>query len=480
MPAAAGPVWLSNLRYPPLIKEVGVAVAATALAVGLRFLIDISFPNVVPFALVFPAVAGATLLAGWRSGLTVVLTCQTLVWFFLIPPRGSFKLTTASDAMSLLLATGAQLILLWFVARYQQAQRDATTSLESEREDLSQSLSQLRERSETDRLLIEREAALWEARRNLEAIYQASGDGMALCRAFRNDEGRVVEYQVIEVNRAHAELTGAPREQMLSRPVSTIYPPIDPRWFDTAEKVLDTGLMHEFDIRSGATGRWLNIRVSRVSDDLFQQTFVDISARHQLEEQRRALMKEMSHRVMNNFAMIAGFLHMGASKAPDAAKAHLQMAEHRIQVLAKLHSLLAYTESEKDINAGDFIKEICGYLQSTFERPEAITLICEARDLWMPADKVVPLGFVVTELVTNSAKYAYPAPMTGIIRVSLDRQSDVWTLTIEDGGTRLGGAEPKDSGGLGTILVRRFVQQIGAELTTLSEDGVRHVIRLRI
>jgi two-component sensor histidine kinase len=98
----------------------------------------------------------------------------------------------------------------------------------------------------------------------------------------------------------------------------------------------------------------------------------------------------------------------------------------------------------------------------------------------MPADKVVPLGFVVTELVTNSAKYAYPAPMTGIIRVSLDRQSDVWTLTIEDGGTRLGGAEPKDSGGLGTILVRRFVQQIGAELTTLSEDGVQHTIRLRI
>jgi PAS domain S-box-containing protein len=459
-----------------LVLEAAVALFAMALAIGLRLLIDLLFPNVVPFALVFPALAGAALLAGWRSGLMVVAGCQVLAWYFLVPPRGSLQFKSPSDAMGLLLATAAQLLLLWFIARYRAVQREATTVLETRRAELDRALSRLKEQSDTDRLLLEKEAALRATRQNLEAIYQASGDGLALCEVFRDEHGHVVDYQVIEVNRAHAELTGATREQMLTQRVSAIYPPVDRRWFEAAEDVLDAGLMHDFDVRSRATGRWLNIRVSRVSDTLIQQTFVDISNRHRLEEQRQALLKEMSHRVMNNFQMIAGFLHMGAARAEPSAREPLKMAARRIQVLARLHSLLAYTESDREIDAGDYIKEICGYLESTLERPEAVAIVCETSDVFMPTDRAVLLGFVVTELVTNSAKYAYPAPMTGTIRITLLRQPDGWVLTIKDEGAGLSRAEPKDTGGLGTLLVQRFVKQMGAELMTTSDKGVRHEI----
>jgi two-component sensor histidine kinase len=469
---------LSRLRRPPFILELAVASLAIGSATALRFLIDLFFRDVVLFPLVFPALAGATLLAGWRCGLMVVFGCQTLVWYCLMPVRGSFRLTTASDVVSLLLTTAAQLLMLWFIARYRAAQSEARGALESQREALDRALARLEAQSDVDRLLRDQEAALRATRQNLEAIYRASGDGLALCEVFRNEEGRVVEYQAIEVNRAHAELTGATREQMLTQPVSTIAPPIDPRWFETAQTVLDTGAMREFDVRSPATGRWLNIRVSRVSDNLIQQTFVDISARYRLEEQRQALLKEMSHRVMNNFQMIAGFLHMGAARADPFAKEQLNMAERRIQVLAKLHSLLAYTESDGDINAGAYVQEICRYLASTLQRPEAVTIVCDTRDILMPTDKVVPLGFVVTELVTNSAKYAYPAPMTGTIRISLLPMAENWVLTIEDEGIGLGAAEPRNMGGLGTLLVRRFIQQIGAELVTTSANGTRHQINL--
>jgi two-component sensor histidine kinase len=237
--------------------------------------------------------------------------------------------------------------------------------------------------------------------------------------------------------------------------------------------------MLNFDIRNRATGRWLNIRVSRVSGALFQQTFVDISDRYKLEEQRHALLKEMSHRVMNNFQMAAGFLHMEAVHAEPAAKEQLKTAERRIQVLAKLHSLLTYTDSDQNINAGAYIKEICGFLVSTLARPEAVTIVCETCDIFMPTDMVIPLGFVVTELVTNSAKYAYPPPKTGTIRINLSPWPDGWALTIEDRGAGFGDAEPKDAGGLGALLVRRFVDQIGAELMTTSDNGVRHRITSR-
>lgn len=326
---------------------------------------------------------------------------------------------------------------------------------------------------------LDNEAALRQTRRNLAAIYRASGDGLALCEAIFDDAGRIVEYQVLEVNRAHAELTGATREQMLTMPVSTIYPPIDPRWFQTAQKVLETGEMQNFDVRSPRTGRWLNIRVSRVSEKLFQQTFVDISDRHRLEEQRATLLKEMNHRVMNNFQMVAGFLHMQAAAADPSARAQLRTAEQRVQTLAKLHSLLAYADDDHAIDAADYFRELCGYLGSTIERPDRVTIICDCDEVQLPTDTAIPLGLIVTEMVSNSVKYAYAPDESGQIQVRLRRRGEGWTLTVRDFGRGLGDSANPKAGRLGMRLVKRFVAQIGAQLETTDAGGVLHEVKFR-
>ncbi len=377
--------------------------------------------------------------------------------------------------VSLLLTTLAQLTLLWFVASYRASERNSVRLRQEHSEELERLVALLRDQADANEQMLAQEMALSETRRNLEAIYQASEDGLALCEASFDEQGRVVEYQVLEVNRAHGELTAATREQMLTKPISTIYPPIDPRWCETAEKVLKTGIMHNFDIRSRATGRWLNIRTSRVSDKLFQQTFVDVSDRHRLEEQRRMLLKEMSHRVMNNFQMVAGFLQIQAATAGSMAAEHLNAAAGRVYVLAKLHSLLAYSESEGDIDASAYIRELCGHLPSTFPRPE-VTMVCEADAIQLPAEKVVALGFVISELVTNSAKYAYTPPASGVVYVTLRGTSDAWTLIIRDHGHGFTDTSPNPKGGMGTRLVQRFVHQAGAEIITTSDNGVEHRI----
>lgn len=281
-------------------------------------------------------------------------------------------------------------------------------------------------RADAHTLVVEQDAALRAIRCNLDAIYEASGDGLALCEAIFDDDGHVIDYQVLEVNRAHGELTDATREVMLTQLVSTIYPPIDQRWFSSAEAVLKTGEMQNFDIRSRATGRWLNIRVSRVSDTLFQQTFVDVSDRHRLDEQRKMLLKEMSHRVMNNFQMVASFLHLQASAAEGTARAQLKTAERRVQVLAQLHSLLAYTESEKDVDAGAYVRELCDHLGSTFERADAVTLSCVADEIQLPTDKIVPLG-------SSSANSSPTAPNTPIRRHPRGSWQSASARTPKDG-----------------------------------------------
>lgn len=463
------PIWLA---------EVVVAVLVTAVFTGVRLAIDVFFKDVVAYPLVFPALVVATLLAGSRAGFLVILGGQMLAWYFLAPVRNSFIFARPSDTVSLILTTVAELLLLWALILHRQAGQQAA-SIQSERNaELQRTVQLLGENKIATERLLAQEVDLAATRQNLEAIYQASGDGLALCRATLDADGHVTEYQVLEVNRAHEELTGATRAQMLTQKISTIYPPIDPRWFETAERVLTTGVMHDFDIHSRATGRWLNIRVSRVSEDLFQQTFVDVSDRHRLEEQRRSLMKEMSHRVMNNFQMVAGFLHLQAAGADPVAKTQLAAAERRVNVLAKLHALLAYSESEGDIDAAEYVKDICGYLGASLDR-DAITLICETEAMRLPIEMAVPIGFIISELVVNSAKHAYPPPSEGQIHVSLARQAAELLLVVEDHGVGFTTESRPKAGGLGTRLLPGFVRQIGGYLTTTSERGVRHEIVFR-
>jgi two-component sensor histidine kinase len=268
---------------------------------------------------------------------------------------------------------------------------------------------------------------------------------------------------------------------MLGSPVSRIAPPVDPRWFESADRAIRTGEMQQFDVRSPITHRWLNIRVSPVSSDLFQQTFVDVTDRHRLDEQRDALLKEMSHRVMNNFQMMASFLHIQSLGADPSARAMLRVAEGRLQVLAKLHSILAYTESVQEIEARAYITQLCEQLSAVVDRPGEIYIHCQCEPLLLATDKIVPLGFVITELVTNAAKYAYPPPAAGVITVTLAPEGDAWMLTVRDNGQGVQGPETAlplelSEGGLGTRLVRVFVEQIGGVLTSTADSGLRHEI----
>jgi two-component sensor histidine kinase len=119
-------------RIPPVATEVIVAISMIALAIGFRLGIDVFFKDVVPFALIFPAIVVATLLAGTRSGILTLVGCQIVVWYFLLPVQRSFAFETSANFVSLLLTTVAEALLLWFVSSYRNAVRE-TARLEKKR-----------------------------------------------------------------------------------------------------------------------------------------------------------------------------------------------------------------------------------------------------------------------------------------------------------------------------------------------------------
>src|SRR5205085_3224165 len=80
-------------------------------------LVDIFAPGVVAYAFVFPAVIFASLMAGARSGWMATAGCQLLIWYFIIPPRRDFAISTP-DAIGLLVATASLVLTVWAVGSF--------------------------------------------------------------------------------------------------------------------------------------------------------------------------------------------------------------------------------------------------------------------------------------------------------------------------------------------------------------------------
>lgn len=92
-------------------------MAAVGLAVSCRLVVDIFAPGVLAYAFVFPAVIFACLIAGVRSGLIVTVICQTLIWYFVIPPKRAFTIDFP-HSVGLVVATASLALTAWAVSSF--------------------------------------------------------------------------------------------------------------------------------------------------------------------------------------------------------------------------------------------------------------------------------------------------------------------------------------------------------------------------
>ena len=128
------------------------------------------------------------------------------------------------------------------------------------------------------------------------------------------------------------------------------------------------------------------------------------SLREALDHQAM-LTREMSHRVKNSLASVVGLLRVQSRSAPsEDVRNALQDAASRITTIAQVHDHLWRSTEIGFVDIADFAGELCRRLQETVSHK----LICSFGHQMISADKAIPLGLLINELVTNSAKHAYP------------------------------------------------------------------------
>jgi two-component sensor histidine kinase len=198
-------------------------------------------------------------------------------------------------------------------------------------------------------------------------------------------------------------------------------------------------------------------------------------------ERLEALLREVNHRVSNSLQLVSAFVHMQSSALPDeAAKAALRDTQRRIEAIGQVHRRLYTSNDVESVDMKDYLAALVAELEETWSTPlSPRKLILRSDEIRLKTDKAVPVGVIVSELVTNACKYAYAKDAAGEVRVGLVRDGDGhFRLSVEDDGCGMPDDGRVIGTGLGTKLIRAMAASLGAEVSVdPAHRGVRTELR---
>ncbi|MCF6334776.1 MAG: PAS domain S-box protein [Spirochaetales bacterium] len=308
-----------------------------------------------------------------------------------------------------------------------------------------------------------------------------------------------LNYRIIDWNASAERIFGYSREEVLGKGFEFL---VSENIFEDIKSVFDS-LIYE-------TGGRKNINVNitkdnrKISCEWVNKVFTDkdgnilsivsivddISKRKQMEDklkasldQKRILLKEVHHRVKNNMAIISSFISLQSMSVEDENVRHLlKNSENRVRSMALIHEHLYKSENLQDINVQKYVEELVMTLLDSYGFGEdEIKTTIEVLYFNLDLDRLIPLGMLINEIISNSLKHAFHSTTDPVIFLSLVKDDKTgYLLRVGDNGSGL----PEDdilrqSDSIGFMLIEGLIQQINGKLEIIRNNGTEYRITIR-
>jgi len=239
---------------------------------------------------------------------------------------------------------------------------------------------------------------------------------------------------------------------------------------------------------------WINTVKSPIWDEKGEVIgvigiFWDVSERIRLEkEQARSLrekeilLREINHRVKNNLQLISAMIRLESDGSPNAAiEKFVKDTVSRISSISIIHEMLYIKADMAEIAVAEYIREIWRNLAEMYSVPGCtVGMQVDAADLRLDLNRMVPLGLLTNEMLTNSLKYAFAGRASGMISIAmtLDQASGQYVYVFMDDGIGLPASfDAIASKKLGMTFIHSLALQLGGTLWMKSERGLEYELR---
>jgi two-component sensor histidine kinase len=198
----------------------------------------------------------------------------------------------------------------------------------------------------------------------------------------------------------------------------------------------------------------------------------------QARDHAEVLLHEVNHRVANSLSLVAALVRMQANSIEDPqARSAIEQVQARISAIAGVHRRLYTSDNVRSVEMGSYLAALINELAETMHASGIAIRLVMSEEIEVPTDRAVSIGVMVTELVTNAVKYAYPDG-AGEVRVRLERAgANELRLSVEDDGVGLATEAAPKGTGVGGRVVAAMARALGSEIAYEGGPGLTASIR---
>ena len=301
---------------------------------------------------------------------------------------------------------------------------------------------------------------------------------------------------IMDVNAATISITGLSKEKLIGKHLNELDIILEEDKVQHIGKIidlLDGNKVKPFEARlidKNGNLRWVNVRlISIEKDNVISYILIiasDITELKKYENEiqdslheKEILLQEIHHRVKNNMQIISSLLSIQTRYVDDEESINvLKESQNRVKSLAMIHEKLYKSKNFNKIYLLDYIESLVWDLFYSYGIEKGrIKPILDIDDVKLNIETSVPCGLIITELVSNCLKYAFPDQREGKLEVSLKIVDDFYELTICDNGVGI----PEDidffnTDSLGLQLVNSLTDQIDGKIEFDRSNGTKFTI----
>ncbi len=198
--------------------------------------------------------------------------------------------------------------------------------------------------------------------------------------------------------------------------------------------------------------------------------------------EKEVLLKEIHHRVKNNLQVISSLLYLQAQKIKDERFQDIfRESQNRVSAMALVHEQLYQSNNFAEVNFGAYARTLAETLFESYGVHETqIELVVNTDGATLDIHTAIPCGLLVSEIISNALKYAFPNGRRGTITLTFREEGKLCQLIVSDDGVGMPNADQIRPGSLGLQLIDRLAAQIGASVKRTGPPGTTyHLARMK-